>query len=176
MSPFLYKDMTDDLALKIVAPVLTCREFFELSVYLYGYYDESHVGIRLKDESLNDDWDASMPDISASAVEFSREKWFPLFLCTSKLYKQRVSFENEDYMVSFSHKPTRVNFWHFQLWTKDSSGVCISKKDKGKTRLAKHIFERFIAKAIVFNKSAKKRFRCGDFDKAINPTLPRGAE
>lgn len=158
-------NMTDGIVRKIIEPQYA-KEVFELSLFLYGYYDENHVGIRLENRSYYENWNVSMTDILVSDVEYSRQEWFPLFLYAEKLCEQKIEFEGKIYTLSFSHKPTRANFWHFQLWTKNSDGDCISR-DKGNKRLARSLLERVVAQAIVFDKSDVKPFRRDDFDKAI---------
>jgi hypothetical protein len=46
----------DDILPFIVAPRPSLREVFELSLFLYGYYDERCCGIRVNDKTLYGDW------------------------------------------------------------------------------------------------------------------------
>jgi hypothetical protein len=46
----------DDILPFIVAPQPSLREVFELSLFLYGYYDERYCGIRVNDKTLYADW------------------------------------------------------------------------------------------------------------------------
>ena len=39
----------DDILPLVVAPQQSLREVFELSVFLYGYYEEQHMGIKVDD-------------------------------------------------------------------------------------------------------------------------------
>ena len=70
----------------------------------------------------------------------------------------------ETHILSFSHKPTIVNYWHFELWVKDSAGNRIPRdKSSAHTRyLAKSILEYIMAEAVLL-KSSVNIFRRSDF-------------
>jgi hypothetical protein len=155
----------DDILPLVVAPQPSLREVFELSVFLYGYYDEQHIGIRVNDTALYADWNKELPELKVGEVKASQENAYPLFLAASKLNQQKIEYNEETHLLSFSHKPTRVNYWHFELWIKDSSGNRIPR-DKSNTRikyLAKSILEYIIAEAVIF-KSSVKPFKRSDFE------------
>jgi hypothetical protein len=120
----------DDIIRKIIAPQKSEREVFEFSVFLYGYYDESHVGIRA-DSGFND-WNPDMRNIPA-IEHFERKLLFPLYLKSEQLYKKTIDFKaldsdlSEQFLLSYVHKPTCANYWHFQLCTKDNTGICIKR-------------------------------------------------
>jgi hypothetical protein len=83
----------------------------------------------------------------------------------SRLNQQEIDFNGDKHTLSFSHKPTRVNYWHFELWVIDSLGNRIPR-DKSSTRikyLAKSILEYILAEAVVF-KSSVKPFKRLDFE------------
>jgi hypothetical protein len=147
-----------ELIPKIIAPQLSEREVFELSVFLYGYYDESHVGIRVSDDSLYALWTPELSDIPACSIKYSQRTAFPLYLSAEKLHKKPVDFNDKLLFFSFSHKPTRANYWHFQFYTKDSEGNCIprDKSNRHLKRLAKHILEQYVMKAICPKSEVKK--------------------
>jgi hypothetical protein len=152
-----------DIISKIIAPQLSEREVFEFSVFLYGYYDKSCIGIRVLDDSLYNFWTDDMPAISCSSICYTRSLFFPLFLCADKLYQKQIDLEDIDgqsthYLLSFSHKPTRINYWHFQLYTADGEGNDIprSKSNRRLKLLAKHIFEQYVIKAICLESDVKK--------------------
>jgi len=159
----------EDVVRHVVAPQPSLREVFELSVFLYGYYDELHVGIRVDDAALYQDWTESAPDIQTAAVAFTRQKAYPLFLRVEKLDKQEIDFNGEPYLLAFSHKPSRANYWHFQLWTRDSVGRCIPRDKSGARmkHLARSILEYIVAEAICA-KDEVRRFQRDDFDRALN--------
>jgi len=156
---------TDDILPLIIAPQPSLREVFDLSIFLYGYYDERHIGIRVKDTTLCADWDKELPELNIGDIILSQENAYPLFFAASKLNRQEIEYNGEIHLLSFSHKPTRVNYWHFELWVKDSAGNRIPR-DKSSTRikyLAKSILEYIVAEAVIF-KSAVKPFKRSDFD------------
>jgi hypothetical protein len=161
---FLEQGLTlKDIIHKIIAPQYSEREVFEFSVFLYGYYDKSCVGIRVSDDSLYEFWTYDMPDLVANKICYIRDSLFPLFLCAEKLYQKQIDLEDMDgrsthYLLSFSHKPTRINYWHFQLYTKDDEDNYIPR-DKRNSRLkylAKHIFEQYVIKAICSESDVRK--------------------
>ena len=112
----------DDILPLVVAPQPSLREVFEFSVFLYGYYEEHHAGIRADDAALYADWNKELPDLRVVDINFSQKKAWTLFLDAIKLDRQEIDFNSETFILSFSHKPTRANYWHFELWVKDSAG------------------------------------------------------
>jgi hypothetical protein len=165
--PFLEKAgyEPDDILPFVVAPQPSLREVFELSVFLYGYYEEKHIGIRVDDADLYADWNKNLPELRAADIKFSQVEAYPLFLAAAKLDRQEIDFNGEMHIFSFSHKPTRVNYWHFELWVNDSAGNRIPR-DKSSAHakyLAKSILEYIIAEAILF-KTSVNSFRRSDFE------------
>jgi hypothetical protein len=158
----------DDILSLIVAPQLSVREAFELSLFLYGYYDERHVGIRVDDTALYADWEKNQPELRAEDIRFTQEVAYPLFFAASKLDRQEIDYNGEAHILSFSHRPTRVNYWHFELWIKDSAGNRIPRdKSNARTKyLAKAILE-YITVEAVTSKADTKSFKRSDFDNAI---------
>lgn len=136
----------NDFIRKIVPANTSKTDIFEYSVYLYGYYNEKHVGIRNKSFS------------------------FPLFFKANKLYNMPIIYDDESYLLSFSHVPEKCNYWHFQLYTVDSAQNRIprnTRKPKDR-KLAEFVFRQFIKKAIC-QKSEAIPFKHRDFDKVIKP-------
>ena len=138
----------DDFIRKIIPQKTSLTDIFEWSVFLYGYYNEKHIGKRKKGVC------------------------FPLFLQASKLYRQPIDYYNDDvqYELSFSHNPTCKNYWHYQLFTIDNAKNKIPRDTK-KARyrnLAKHIIRVYIKKAVCHKSEVLPFQRC-DFDKKIKP-------
>jgi len=159
----------DDILPLVVAPQPSLREVFELSIFLYGYYEEHHAGIRTDDTALYTDWNKELPDLRAVDISFSQKKAWTLFLAATKLDRQEIDFNSETFILSFSHKPTRANYWHFELWVKDSTGNRIPR-DRSNTHskyLAKSILEYIIAEAVILKFSVKP-FRRADFKQSQN--------
>ena len=159
----------DDILSFVVAPHPSLREIFELSVFLYGYYTEKHTGIRVDDATLYADWTNDLQELRDVDIAFSQEKACPLFLAAAKLDRQKIDYNGETYILSFSHKPTRVNYWHFELWVKDNTGNRIPRdKSNAHTRyLAKSILEYIVAEAVLL-KASVNIFRRSDFDETIS--------
>ena len=158
----------DDIMPFVVAPQPSLREVFELSTFLYGYYEEYHTGIRADDAALYADWNKDMPELRAVDITFSQKKARPLFLAAAKLDQQEIDFNGAMYILSFSHKPTRVNYWHFELWVKDGTGNRIPRNRSNAhiKYLAKSVLEYIIAEAVV-SKASVRLFRRDDFEHII---------
>jgi len=155
----------DDIISLVVAPQPSLREVFALSIFLYGYYEERHIGIRVNDATLYADWNKELPELIADDLQFYQEKTFPLYLAAIKLDLQEIDFNGETHILSFSHKPTRVNYWHFELWVKDGAGNHIPR-DKSNAHikyLAKSILEYIITEAVLL-KTSVNSFKRSDFD------------
>jgi hypothetical protein len=156
----------DDIIRFVVAPQPSLREVFELSVFLYGYFDERCIGIRVSDSALYADWTKENQELTADDVQFTQETAYPLFLSCAKLDRQEIDFNGETHILSFSHKPARANYWHFELWVKDSTGARIPR-DKGSAHtryLAKSLLE-YIAADAVLLKASVTSFRRADFER-----------
>ena len=156
----------DDILPLVVAPQPSLREVFELSLFLYGYYDEQHSGLRVDDNNLYTDWNNEKSDLKSEEIKYFREKSYLLFLSASKLNQQEIDYNGETHILSFSHKPTCANYWHFELWVKDSIGNRIPR-DKSNTHtkyLAKSILEYIISEALIFKVSVIP-FKHPDFEK-----------
>jgi len=136
----------NDFIRKVVPSGTSKTDIFEYSVYLYGYYKEKHLGIRNKNFS------------------------FPLYLKANKLYNRSMTYENESYRMSFSHTPDNFNYWHFQLYTVDSTNNRIPRNTRKtkERKLVDFIFRQFIKKAIC-QKSEATPYQHRDFDKIIRP-------
>jgi hypothetical protein len=149
----------------VVAPQPSLREVFELSVFLYGYYDEDCVGMRLEDKSLYAEWDGKPAPLN---ISFSREPAWPLFMAAAKMNGQEIDFNGVRHVLSFSHKPTRANYWHFELWVEDDSGRRIPRdKSSAHTKyLALSILEYIVSEAICLPESVL-RFKRADFDTVL---------
>jgi hypothetical protein len=157
---------SDDLIKKIIVQPTSKRDVFELSVFLYGYYHEGHAGIRTDDEALNAVWDNG-PALPIGNITYKQMIMFPLFLSAARLYERPVDFSDEKFVVSFLHKPTRANYWHFQLFTQDDKGnVMPRNKDNSRlNRLAKHILENIVIPAIC-PKGAVKKFHLKSYPRS----------
>jgi hypothetical protein len=84
----------DDILPLVVAPQPSLREVFELSLFLYGYYDERYCGIRANDTSLYADWSEEQPELAAETIQFTQESAWPLFLAAQKLDRQIIDFNS----------------------------------------------------------------------------------
>ena len=156
----------DDILSLVIAPQPSLREVFALSTFLYGYYEDQHIGIRACDAALYAEWNNELPDLMAGDIQFFKEKASPLFLAARKLDRQEIDFNGETHILSFSHKPTRVNYWHFELWVSDGAGNRIPREKSNihTKHLAKSILEYIVSEAVLL-KASVNVFKRSDFEK-----------
>jgi hypothetical protein len=92
---------------------------------------------------------------------------YPLFLYAARLYEYPFEFDGEQFILSFWHKPTIANYWHFQLFTRDSKGRQLprepqkgeretSAEKKRLRHIATSVLEYLISEAICLKPEAKK--------------------
>ena len=142
----------DYLVQEIIGQKRTKKEVFEMSLFLYGYYTEEHVGITVDDKGSTDtDWEEGKSVSDTICYHMAEKK--ALYLFAAALHNKTLTFENTKYVLSFEHKPNIVNFWHFQLFT-DENNVRLARDIKpGRyDRLAKDILKTIVAKAICRDK------------------------
>lgn len=113
-------------------------EVFSLSLYIYGIYRESHFEIVVTDKEYFQSWDG---EEELADVPYEEQERFAAFLKTETLRDKSIPYVNEKgetdiYTLHYEHKPTRSNFWHFELFvTKNDETVHIPRKS-GATRKA----------------------------------------
>ena len=111
-------------------------EIYSLSLYIYGVYNENHFSIIVSDKDYTLDWDGLE---ELSDVPYEIQERFAVFLKSSSLEDKTIEFKNEKgiidyYHLHYEHKPTRANFWHFELYvTKNDETIHIPRKS-GSTR------------------------------------------
>jgi hypothetical protein len=167
--PLLQKYRAKELFDKIL-PNTTKRDVFVFSVSLYGYFMEEHIAIKVLDHGMNDDWDKTQPDISSKNILYAIESGYPLYFKCSKLFDQPISvaYENdkETFFLSYWHKPTKANYWHFQLFTYDKDGHHLPRESEPGQKesrpierrlktIAIKVLEYLITKAICHKHEAK---------------------
>ena len=170
---YLQKYSKLELIEKII-PSTSKRDVFVFSILLYGYYNESHIKL-IPDEHFNQDWNKSFSDIQPNNIIYQvKEDSYPLFLKAQKLYEYPFSYEGEQFFLSFWHRPTIANYWHFQLYTKDCEGNHLPREPKpgdketlqqkrNLKRIATIVFEYLVSEAICYNSEVQK-YRNDDFD------------
>ncbi|GHS84707.1 hypothetical protein FACS1894103_5590 [Campylobacterota bacterium] len=157
---------------KMLAPQFSGAAVYALSIFLYGYYNEAHIGIRAKEVPICD-WDNTKPVLKPDAIKINNEKggWFPLFLYANKLFEQSVIYSGTanapatQYKLSFVHRPTSVNYWHFELSIKDAAGNAV---EAGKKALAKSALKNVVFKAICRDLQNIEPFKRDDFDVVLS--------
>jgi hypothetical protein len=177
--PYLEKFPKSEVIEKILHAGTPKRDIFVFSVSLYGYYEIEHIKL-LPVDSHNKNWTISLPDIQPHKIEYSvTENAYPLFLEASKLFEHSFTFEEESFSVSFWHKPTIANYWHFKLFTQDSEGNHLprqpksgeretNKKAKKLRHIALTVFEYLVSTSIC-NSSKAIKYQTAEFDRIIEP-------
>ena len=134
-------------------------EVFSLSLYIYGIYRESHFEIVVTDKEYFQSWDG---EEELTDVPFEEQERFAAFLKTETLRDKSIPYVNEKgetdiYTLHYEHKPTRSNFWHFELFvTKNNETVHIPRKS-GATRKA--VAEKIKEDILYFaTKEVKEKF------------------
>lgn len=139
------------------------KEVFELSLFLYGIFNEEHVGISVDSDYTYIDWNFS--DAAPENIEFNIRERYPLFLKAKALYSKNINFLDKNAnqeikcVLSYEHRPNLVNYWHFQLFTEENNKRLTRDIGQKKySRLAKHILETILAKAVCKKSELKPYF------------------
>ena len=66
------------------------KEVFELSLFLYGIFNEEHIGIFVNSDYAYIDWNF-LDDVPGD-IEFNIRERYPLFLKADALYLQNITF------------------------------------------------------------------------------------
>lgn len=134
-------------------------EIYSLSLYIYGIYNENHFNIVISDKNYFKEWDRNEELVD---IPFERQERFAIFLKAASLKDKSVQYTNEKgekdfYHLHCEHKPTRSNFWHFELYvTKNNDNTHIPRKS-GSTR--KLVAEKIKEDILFFAaKDAKEKF------------------
>lgn len=134
-------------------------EIFSLSLYIYGIYNEKHFNIVVTDKDYFQDWNG---EEELAEVPFEEQERFAAFLKTDLLKDKSIPYVNEHgetdvYTLHYEHKPTRSNFWHFELFvTKNDESFHIPRKS-GSTR--KVVAEKIKEDILYFAaKAVKEKF------------------
>lgn len=111
-------------------------EVYSLSLYIYGVYNENHFDIVVTDKDYFAYWDGNE---ELTDVPFELQERYAIFLKANSLKDKFIEFINDKgekdfYHLHYAHKPTRSNFWHFELFvTKNDEETHVPRKS-GATR------------------------------------------
>lgn len=112
-------------------------EIYSLSLFLYGTYNEKHFDIVVTDKEYFSYWDG---EEELNDIPFERKEQFGIFLKADVLKNKTIVFENnkqqiDRYTLHYEHKPTRSNYWHFELFvTKNEDDLHVPRKKRCCTR------------------------------------------
>ena len=126
-------------------------EVYSLSLFLYGIFSEKHFGISVTDNNYFEYWDGEEELVD---IPFELKDFFALFLKISFLNGTSVEYEGDTYYLHYEHKPTRANFWHYELFvTKNGEPNHVPRK-KGATR--EHVADKIKEDILFFAVQAAK--------------------
>lgn len=149
-NPDDFRDEDGQICPEIISEMLLPKvhiELFSLSVSLFGVFCKKHIGIRPTDKSLFDDWNGT-EELAPETVDFCVKTSFPVYIHSGLLVKSLI-LDGFEYSVGFSHKPTRCNYWHYQLYVeKKGDGVIPRKSGAMREKIAKKIAEDIVFNAI----------------------------
>ena len=134
-------------------------EIYSLSLYIYGVYNENHFNIIVSDRDYNSDWDGQE---ELSDVPYELQERFAVFLKTSLLEDNTIEYTDEKghkdlYHLHYEHKPTRANFWHFELFVTKNDEIEHIPRKSGATR--EKVAEKIKDDILFFAaKEAKEKF------------------
>lgn len=134
-------------------------EIYSLSLYMYGVYNECHFNIVVTDKEYFSYWNG---EEELTDVPYEEQERFAIFLKSNTIKDKSISYINNNgekdiYYLHYEHKPTRCNFWHFELFvTKNDETVHVPRKS-GATR--KNVAEKIKADILYFAaKDVKDKF------------------
>ena len=152
---------TDELFKDFIDYPASSKDVYELSLYLYGVFNLSHMGLKLSKENrikyLYENWKPGLA-IPEEDVECEKDEGvFPVFFEADKLsyefeYTDQYTKETIYTQVSFEHMPNLLNYWHFQLFaTGDNERLLRNIKAEKYSRLAKIIIKHLFVKAVCLD-------------------------
>lgn len=152
-----FLDIPESAKAKMLVGENTSRtDVFELSLYLFGEYNLDTVGIRVDDAELEVFWDPGSAVPKVKDIPFHKINSFPVFLSAGALYDYKCTIDGDEtretvvVQSSYEHRPTIVNYWHFQLFSVENnkrlSRDLNSRKAK---RIAKSLLETILKKAML---------------------------
>jgi hypothetical protein len=101
-------------------------EVYSLSLYIYGIYNENHFDIVVTDKDYFAYWDGNEELID---IPFELQERYAIFLKDKSVEFINDEGEIDLYHLHYDHKPTRSNFWHFELFvTKNDEKTHIPRK------------------------------------------------
>lgn len=123
-------DFLPEIADEVLKP-MGSMELYSLSVFLYGIFTEKHLNYSITDRQYFDYWDGSE---ELNDIPYEYQQRFAIFLNTHILNNAKIDYDGNTYILHYEHKPTRANFWHFELYvTSNDSPIHLPRK-KGATR------------------------------------------
>lgn len=150
---------------KLVGEGISSTDVFELSLNLFGEYNLDTIGIKINNKDYYNPWTPGTTAVSANDISYSKIEAFPVFLLAEELYQYQYSFEDssgktETIILSFEHKPTIANYWHFQLFSdKNNERLQRNSRSTKARRIAKVLLEIIITKALCNKDDVKEYHR-----------------
>ena len=142
------------------------HQVFGLSVNIYGPFLLDDIKFQIISKDLNNYWneaDECLEYIQPTDYTITESRgaiFLYLFSLHNKPfpYSKNINNEERDFIGTciVIHKPTKCNFWHFEIKFKEQDGKIIKSKDVSwQKRLQKHLIKSFIKK-FAFVKEPEK--------------------
>lgn len=148
-------DNIGDVRLDAICEEEREREVFGLSFNLFGIYKIEHIKITIENRGYHDYWNPEQEPLSIDEISFSLDnEAFPIFFLILNLhnidfpYEKTIKNKHTESLTGtcrIEHKPTKCNFWHFELSIYSSENNYI----KYNSSLWKKKISKYILKSIL---------------------------
>lgn len=154
-------DTFDELGEPYVSALVEdATELFGYSINILGLFEPFHADFCPNEnckQICREYWNESQELLRAEEIEFTIEQKIPLYLRLDSIYNAGFPYDNrqgngqQEGRFFVFHKPTRCNFWHFEIHIIDRENISIRKSSAAwKKQYAqsfisdklKHVFER----------------------------------
>lgn len=145
-------DNIGDVRLDAICEENKEREIFGLSFNLFGIYTIEHLRIIVENKDYHEYWKPKQEILSINEILFSLdEEAYPIFFSIINIHNIEFPYEkaiNNKYTESLlatckiEHKPTKCNYWHFELSIYSSEkNYIIYSSSAWKKRVSKYILK-----------------------------------
>lgn len=136
------------------------KHVFGLSMNLYSIYDHSHIAIIINDKKLHDYWYPHESIPKSDDIDFEiNDSTFPIFLPLNKLHRKPFPYSKNnpknglevlEGFLLIDHKPTKCNFWHFELSVFDSnSSKILRNKPAWREKIASFLLKSYLKEYVL---------------------------
>lgn len=149
-------DTLDKVNPEAILPFDKFHQVFGLSVNLFGIYDSDDICFRVLSKELNEYWnegDVVSENISPSDYQILENRgiiFFEIFKLQEKSFPYKNPKDNPEEFIGLCkifHKPTKANFWHYQIEFEDKEGKIIKSKGSAwQKNMSEYLVRSFLKK------------------------------